>query len=96
MFLSFANFYWQFIQGFSRIVILLTSILKTIRLPDKPIPSRNNGSKLAFNKNNNNRPASRKNNGNNEIDGFSVSRNSMEYAKKSEKLSKLGKLSKSG
>ena len=29
VFLSFANFYWQFIQGFSRIAALLTLMLKT-------------------------------------------------------------------
>ena len=28
VFLGFANFYWQFIQGFSKIVTLLTSVLK--------------------------------------------------------------------
>ena len=30
VFLGFANFYWQFIQGFSRIAAPLTSMLKTI------------------------------------------------------------------
>ena len=30
-FFGFANFYWQFIQGFSRITILFISILKTLR-----------------------------------------------------------------
>ena len=29
VFLRFANFYWQFIQGFSRIAASLTSMLKT-------------------------------------------------------------------
>ena len=29
VFLGFANFYWRFIQGFSCIVIPLTSMLKT-------------------------------------------------------------------
>ena len=29
VFLSFANFYWQFIQGFNRIAAPLTSMLKT-------------------------------------------------------------------
>ena len=29
VFLGFANFYWQFIQGFSRIAAPLTSMLKT-------------------------------------------------------------------
>ena len=31
VFLRFANFYWQFIQGFRCIVVLFTSMLKTIR-----------------------------------------------------------------
>ena len=31
VFLRFANFYWQFIQSFSYIAALFTSILKTIR-----------------------------------------------------------------
>ena len=30
VFLGFTNFYWQFIQGFSCIAILLNSMLKTI------------------------------------------------------------------
>ena len=30
VFLGFANFYWQFIQGFSRIAAPLTSMLKTV------------------------------------------------------------------
>ena len=29
VFLGFVNFYWQFIQGFSNIAVLLTSMLKT-------------------------------------------------------------------
>lgn len=29
MFIGFANFYQHFIQGFSKIMVLLTSILKT-------------------------------------------------------------------
>ena len=74
----------------------MTSILKTTRSLDKPTSSKNNGSRLASNKNNNNEPALRKNNGNSEIDRFGVNRNSMEYAKKSENLSKSGKLFKSG
>ena len=32
MFIGFADFYWRFIQGFSRIAVLLTSLLKTTRL----------------------------------------------------------------
>ena len=34
VFLGFANFYWQFIQGFSKIAAPLTSMLKTTRSPD--------------------------------------------------------------
>ena len=29
VFLGFTNFYWQFIQGFSKLATLFTSILKT-------------------------------------------------------------------
>ena len=35
IFLNFANLYWQFIQGFSKMAISLTSILKTIVLPER-------------------------------------------------------------
>ena len=35
VFLGFANFYWQFIQGFSRITAPLTSMLKTATLPER-------------------------------------------------------------
>ena len=34
VFIGFANFYQQFIQGFSKIAVSLTSMLKTIRLLD--------------------------------------------------------------
>ena len=34
VFLGFANFYWQFIQGFSKIAAPLTSMLKTTGSPD--------------------------------------------------------------
>ena len=34
MFIGFANFYWRFIQSFSRIVALLTSLLKTTELSE--------------------------------------------------------------
>ena len=37
VFLDFANFYWQFIQGFSRITAPLISMLKTTVLPEKSI-----------------------------------------------------------
>ena len=33
MFIGFANFYWRFIQGFSKITAPLTSILKTSSQP---------------------------------------------------------------
>ena len=94
VFLGFDNFYRQFIQGFSRIAVPFTSILKTTGLSDKPAPSKNNGSKSASSKNNNSKLISGKNNGDGEIDGFGVDGNGVEHAKKSEKLSKLGKLSK--
>ena len=85
VFLGFANFYQWFIQGFSKIVALLTSMLKTTRSPDKPAPSKNNGSKSASSRNNNNKLAFERNNGNGEVDGFGVSRNGMEHVKKSKK-----------
>ena len=34
VFLGFANFYWQFIQSYSKIIALLTSMLKITRLPE--------------------------------------------------------------
>ena len=34
VFIGFANFYWRFIRGFSRIAAPLTSLLKTTRLSD--------------------------------------------------------------
>ena len=34
VFLGFANFYWRFIQGFSKIAAPLTSMLKTTGSPD--------------------------------------------------------------
>ena len=91
VFLGFVNFYWQFIQGFSRIAAPLTSMLKTTRSPDEPAPSRNDDS----------RPASGRNDGDGEVDGFGVGGNGVEHAKKSgksksEKTSKSRKLSKSG
>ena len=95
VFLGFANFYWQFIQGFNKIVVLLTLILKTIELSYKPALSRNDNDRSIFGKNNNNKPASRKNNGNNEVNRFGISKNGVEHTKKSRKLFKSGKLSKS-
>ena len=63
-------------------------MLKTTGLFDKPASSKNNGSRSVLSRNNNSRPTSEKNNGNNEFNRFGVSRNGVEYAKKSEKLSK--------
>ena len=90
-FLSFANFYRWFIQSFSKIAAPLTLMLKTTGSPNKPAPSRNNGSRSALNKNDNSKPASGKNNSNGEVDKFGVSRNNMKYAKKSRKVSKSRK-----
>ena len=96
VFLGFANFYWQFIQGFSRIVAPLTSMLKTIESPDALAPSRNNGSKSAFSRNNNSKPVFRKSDGNGKVNRLSIGRNGVEHTKKLRKLSKSGKkLSKS-
>ena len=64
VFLNYANFYWQFIQSFNRIVILLISILKMIESLNKQVFSRNNNNKLVFEKNNNN----------NKINRFGISR----------------------
>ena len=74
VFLGFANFYRQFIQGFNKIAAPLTLMLKTTGSPDKPAPSMNNGNKLA----------SGRNDGNGKVDRFSG--DGVEYAKKSEKL----------
>ena len=88
VFLGFANFYRQFIQGFSRIAAPLTSMLKTT---NEPALSRNNGSRSASSRNNDSRPISRKNNGDGKFNGFG---GSMKHAKKSGK-SKGQKTSKS-
>ena len=91
VFLGFANFYWRFIQNFSKIAAPFTSMLKTIGSLDEPASSRNNGNKSASSRNNNSRPAFEKNDGNNKVNGYGINRNGMEHAKKSRKLSKLGK-----
>ena len=96
VFLGFANFYWRFIQSFSRIAALFTSMLKTTGSPDEPASSRNNSNRSASSRNDNSRPASEKNNGDGEVDRVGVNRNGMEHAKKSEKTSKSWILSKSG
>ena len=66
-------------------------MLKIIKLPNKPTSSKNNGSTSTSFKNNNSKPAFRKNNGNNKVNGFSISRNDVEYTKKVGKLFKLKK-----
>ena len=76
-------------------------MLKITGSPDKPAPSRNNGSKSASSRNDDSRPASRRNNGNGEVNRFGVGRNGVEHAKKlgkskSEKTSKSQNLAKSG
>ena len=91
VFLGFTNFYWRFIQGFGRIVALLTSMLKRIGSPGKPAPNRNNSSRSVSNKNIDNRLASEKKDGNNKVNGFDVGGNGIKHAKKLRKLSKLGK-----
>ena len=103
VFLGFANFYWQFIQGFSRIAAPFTSMLKTT---NEPAPSRNNNSRSAFSRNDDSRQVSKSNDGNGKINGFGG--DGVEYTKnsgkskgqktsKSWKSAKLGKnLSKSG
>ena len=67
-------------------------MLKITGSLNEPAPSRNDGSRSAFSKNNNSRPVSGKNDGDGKVDGFGVGRNGVEYAKKSGKLSKSGKL----
>ena len=95
VFLGFANFYWRFIQGFSRISALLTSMLKTT---NEPAFSRNNGRRSAFSRNDDSKPAFGKNDCNSEVNGFD---GGVEHAKKlgkskGQKTSKSQKLSKSG
>ena len=95
VFLGFANFYWQFIQDFSRIAALLTLMLKTT---NKPAPSRNNSNKSASSRNNDSRPASGRNDSNSKVNRFDG--DGVEHAKKSgkskgQKSAKSQKLSKS-
>ena len=96
VFLGFANFYGQFIKGFSKIAALLILMLEMTGSPDEPAFSRNNGNKSASHRNNNSRPVSGKNNGNGEVDEFDDGENDVKHAKKSGKTSKSRKLSKSG
>ena len=71
-------------------------MLKMTGLPDKPAPSRNNGSKSASSRNNDSKSAFGRNDGNGKIDKFGVDRNDVKHAKKSRKTFKSRKLSKSG
>ena len=48
VFLGFANFYQRFIQAFSNIIALLTSILKTTGLPDELGPKIGNSNSKIF------------------------------------------------
>ena len=65
--------------------------MKITRLRNKPAFSKNNSNKSAYEKNDKSKPASIKNNGNNEDNRFGISKNVVEYAKKSKKLSKSRK-----
>ena len=91
VFLGFANFYWQFIQGFSRIAAPLTSMPKMTGSSNKSAFRKNDGSRLASSRNDNNRPTFGKNDDNSKIDRFGISENGVEHAKKSGKLSKSAK-----
>ena len=71
VFLGFANFYQQLIQGFSMITALLTSMLKIIGSSKKLASSRNNGSKPVYSRNNSSRPAFRINDDNGKVHEFS-------------------------
>lgn len=65
------NFYWQSIQDYNKIAILLISILKIKKLLNKPVFGKNNSSQPIFNKKNDN----------NKIDRFSVSGDNIKYVK---------------
>ena len=67
-------------------VALLTLILKMTELFNKPISSKSVSSR-----NINNKSDFKRNDSNGEVDRFGISRNDVEYIKKSGKLSKLGK-----
>ena len=61
-------------------------MLKTIKSSHKLASSRINSSKLASSRNDDNRSVFGKNDGNGKVDGFGISGNDIEYAKKSGKL----------
>ena len=63
-------------------------MLKMTGSPNKPAPSRNDGSKSASSRNDESKPVSRRNDGDGEVDGVGVGGNSVEHAKKLEKTSK--------
>ena len=91
VFLNFDNFYWQFIQVFNKITVLLTLMFKKIRLSNELASS---GSRSASSKNNNNKPVFEKNNDNNKVNEFEICNYGVEHTKKSRK-SKSQKSSKS-
>ena len=96
VFLGFANFYWQLIQGFNRIEARLTLMLKTT---NEPAPSKNDGSRSASNRNDDSKSVFKRHDGNGEFDRFGG--DGVEYAKKSgkskgQKTSKSQKSVKSG
>ena len=63
VFLGFANFYCELIQGFSKIAASLPLLLKMTKSSNKLASYKNDSSKPAFSKNNGSKPASNKNNG---------------------------------
>ena len=64
VFLGFANFYQQFIQGFSRIAAPLTSMLKSTKSSDPLALSKKKGNRSASSRNNDSKAALEKNAGN--------------------------------
>ena len=63
-------------------------MLKTIGLFDKSATSKNNSSRSVSYKNDDSMSVFRKNDGNSEVNKFGISKNNVEYAKKSRKLFK--------
>ena len=99
VFLGFANFYWQCIQGFNRLIAQFTSILKITGSPNKLASNKNNSNRPVFSKNNGSKPSFEKNDSNNEVDKFGsddVKHIKTSEKSKSQKLFKSQKLSKSG
>ena len=99
MFLRFANFYCQFIQGFSRITIPLTSILKTsgsiesTTRPGKIVVGVSDDSRARCNRNKLDKSEFDGSEiDNNEVDGGKIDN---EIGKKDQKMSKSKNFSKS-